>query len=330
MCQSGPYLTLLVVYDTLSWGCTMRRRFVSDTDLSGIVKLREGGASWLRIEQETDVPRRTAQKAYGNWRQSQSREELKSARQTVAAEALREHVDSLVHLAEVLADGLALPSFPNLALSADVFLDSLWDKDIRQRYEEGELGNRGMQRLKREYRLSLRCLQEHTREKVPWEALNNWTDAWNRSRDLGETLHQQAGTTIEADLGQHKGLMQLVMEDGRQDRALGQLTQRVVDTIWQDVVDGRLDTDSPTVQVTHASIDRVALRSASEADIEALALLGSKAANQLCADAREQAIQPLIDSVDAMRTAMEQLDASINQLVLRPLILRTTCEFCPA
>ena len=38
----------------------MRRRYVSDEELTQVIKLKQNGASWLRIENETGIPRRTA------------------------------------------------------------------------------------------------------------------------------------------------------------------------------------------------------------------------------------------------------------------------------
>ena len=63
----------------------MRKRYVSDDELNQIIKLKQAGASWLNIQNQTGVPRRSAGKSYEGWQRSQSIEELKAARVNVAA-----------------------------------------------------------------------------------------------------------------------------------------------------------------------------------------------------------------------------------------------------
>jgi hypothetical protein len=92
----------------------MRRRHVSPEELAMIIRLRHENASWLKIQRETGVPRRIGQRAYVQWGRSQASEELKEARKDVAAQAFREHMDSLVTLATSFVMNLEVPHLPEL------------------------------------------------------------------------------------------------------------------------------------------------------------------------------------------------------------------------
>ena len=45
----------------------MRKRYISDNELNQIIKLKQAGASWLMIQNQTGVPRRSAHNAYEDW-----------------------------------------------------------------------------------------------------------------------------------------------------------------------------------------------------------------------------------------------------------------------
>jgi len=61
----------------------MRKRYVSDEELNKIIRLKDSGASWLKIQDAIGVPRRTAKRAYEEYEQSKSFQELKAARQKI-------------------------------------------------------------------------------------------------------------------------------------------------------------------------------------------------------------------------------------------------------
>lgn len=93
-------------------------------------ELRQAGHSWLAIQQTTGVERRLAKRTYNDWLDSRSLNELKQARVNVATEALSEHLDSLVKLAERLTDHLDLPRSPQELKSANEHLDILFETNI--------------------------------------------------------------------------------------------------------------------------------------------------------------------------------------------------------
>src|SRR5271157_1530345 len=87
----------------------MKKRLLADDEFNQVLKLKQAGASWLKIQREAGIPRRIAQRAYEDWQRNQSVIELKQSRQTVATEAFREHVASLINLGTFLAMNLEIP-----------------------------------------------------------------------------------------------------------------------------------------------------------------------------------------------------------------------------
>src|SRR4030067_3259759 len=113
----------------------MKRIIISDFQLTEIIRLKQSGDSWLRIEGKTGIPRRSAKKAYEEWERNQSMEELKRARTDVAKEEFRCHMDDLVELSRYLVDSLYIPHPAGKLDNADEFLEELWKRDIRKDYE---------------------------------------------------------------------------------------------------------------------------------------------------------------------------------------------------
>ena len=71
----------------------MKKREFTDEEWALILKLKQSGASWLKIQDETGIPRRTIKRAYEEWESTKSYDELKQARIHVAGEEFRDHID---------------------------------------------------------------------------------------------------------------------------------------------------------------------------------------------------------------------------------------------
>ena len=111
----------------------MKKRELSPIELRKVVELRQLGAKWTEIEQETKVERRAAKQAYEAWEKDKEMKEEQAARFRVAAEAFHEHLNDLVRLAESLTDTLYVPKTLRELSSAEEALDQLWI-----RYAEGQ------------------------------------------------------------------------------------------------------------------------------------------------------------------------------------------------
>ena len=50
----------------------MKKRLLADDEFNQVLKLKQAGASWLKIQREAGIPRRIAQRAYEDWQRNQS------------------------------------------------------------------------------------------------------------------------------------------------------------------------------------------------------------------------------------------------------------------
>lgn len=169
----------------------MKKRELSDDELNRLLRLKQSGFSWLKIQREYGIPRRIAKRAYDDWQREQTFTELKESRRTVAAEAFRDHVASLIKLSTFLAMHLdILRTIPTESLSGAQFLDSLWQMNVLGEPQDSPswgLSETGAEREKRlvirQHQLLFQALQDHTRE-LRWEVLKEWEDAWDNTKHL--------------------------------------------------------------------------------------------------------------------------------------------------
>ena len=118
----------------------MKRGELAPEELDKVIKLKKIGTSWLRIEHETGISRRTAKRAYEKWEHSQSPEVLREARKDVAAKAFLDHLKSLTTLAVSLVTSLSVPpSIVDMEKNAEQFFSELWEQDLLQRGPQSSL-----------------------------------------------------------------------------------------------------------------------------------------------------------------------------------------------
>ena len=210
----------------------MRRRYVSEEDLNQVVRLKTGGASWLRIEKETGLPRRTAKRAYEEWEQAKSAEELKSARMAIAEDEFRVHLNDLVSMAQVLVDSLHVPMPMGGIGDVEGVFDRLWRKSIRDesRVPAGEKNER---RTVRQNRMLFDGLQEHARGVVRWEALEEWKQAYTRYREVCEKLSLEAAQIVRNVLAQRRELKELVEDTKAGNGVVEMMVTGIVEAVWR-------------------------------------------------------------------------------------------------
>src|SRR3989304_2079135 len=103
----------------------MKKTELSNEKLDRIIKLREKGASWLRIQHETDTDRRVAKRAYREWQQKGIAEEFGAIRQEMAREDFQQHREQLVALAGDILQLLLVPRLRRFADNAEARLGKL-------------------------------------------------------------------------------------------------------------------------------------------------------------------------------------------------------------
>lgn len=327
----------------------MRKRLLADDQLNEVIRLKQSGASWLKIQQQTRVPRRVAKRAYEDWERNQSFNELKESRRQVAAEAFREHVDSVIKLGRFLAIRLDIPTtISPLSPDAAQILDGLWQEsilgepqDYRQQGLSDDMAERERRRATRQNRMLFQSLQDHMRGEMRWEALKKWESAWEDCRKLYSALHAEATTVVRNFLNQEPGFEKLIKKETGREDAITQIINEILTAIWSRIRDDDVDAERAIFEVMPGPRNvphlawvgvgnSVFLTFTNKSSAEKAALLGNQAAKNLLLGENKGVMESLKGKISAMRHATEELADMLNPLVLRPIILRTRCELCPA
>jgi len=333
----------------------MRKRELSENELSKVIKLRQSGTSWLKIESGTGIPRRAAKRAYENWSRNQSMQEVKEARKEVAAEEFRKHMNYLIKLTESLINHLGVPPSADLATSSEHSLAFFYQHDILRELEPPDLAeinevslglSAGVesyerQRIVRQNQLLFKSLQEHTREKVRWEAFDDWKQSRDNCAKIVADLREESRQVVANYLKQVTGLLHKIKEQSGEKDADYRMAQAALEALWQGIVDEATDKGWPlievvsrgnrTAQIPSVSIGKQTVLTLTETD---LAIKVAKICNQTTTTLRQgqkaEMVQELAREIRRMRRLTTELVERLDSLLLRPLILRTRCDLCPA
>lgn len=340
----------------------MRRRDLTHEELEKVLRLKQIGNSWLKIQRETGINRRTAKRAYENWQRSQSTEELKEARKYVAAQVLREHMDSLVALAGALVTNLSVPSsLDDMKRNAEQFFSWLWQQDLLQRggylpsepihvYTMGDtqcfyVGD--MQFSVREKELLFESLKVHTREEVRWKDVldNRWKEARDNCAKIVPKLRKESSEVVNnfLKLERQSNLLQRTKEESREDDPVKRMAEVVLREIWRAILQDKLEQECPWFQTVSGrmgppqDIDIIVksrdekvltfIGNTKESLAKKVTCICNLAANNLC---KGDMVQQLQQEVHRMKKASDELREALNPVKLRPMILRTRCDLCPA
>jgi hypothetical protein len=338
----------------------MRRRDISSEELARIIRLRDENASWLKIQREAGVPRRIAQRAYVQWGRSQAREELKEARKDVAAQAFREHMDSLVTLATFFVMNLKVPHLPELMDNSEQFSRGLFEGDLLQRgpyisplhAEEAyaPFTPRPVvdpQSYRREKELLFESLKVHTRgEGVRWEALKEWEQARDNCKRVLDKLREETGEVVNNSLIQERetNFLQRVKEGSRENDPAKQMVEVVLRVMWRAILRDKLDEEGHWFQTVPRRMgppEDIDIIVKSKDDEKVLTFIGetnmglAETVTRICELVannlyKGDTVQQLHNEVHKMKKASDELHDMLNAVKLRPMILRTRCDLCPA
>ena len=183
----------------------MKKRLLADDEFNQVLKLKQAGASWLKIQREAGIPRRIAQRAYEDWQRNQTGIELKQSRQTVATEAFREHVTSLIGVGTYLAMNLDIPqTITAESPNGEQIVDSLWQANVLGEVQDqtlqqlsGTQAERQSRSITRQHQMLFQSLQDHTRAELRWEVLEEWEKAWNQSKWYYAALRKEATKVMQ-------------------------------------------------------------------------------------------------------------------------------------
>ena len=312
----------------------MRRKYLSDKEMNRVVKLRQSGASWLRIEKDTGIPRRSAKRAYGEWERTKSVDELKEARTDVAREEFRKHLKDLIRMAENVLGSLAIPSWPTERRRAQEFLHQQWTKEDCTGYASDE------RRVLRHNLMLLEALKGHTGEKVRWQALEEWQQEWNSCIDVLGSLSEEAEGLMENILNQMPKLKKRIEQGGVDKVSRKALVEGILAVVWSGIEEGAPREAPSQIRTTRLGSDKTVVLFGDRAARASLPFIDRQlgedvakacawAARNLCEGDGDRLIKAACEDVSMMRARIEELDKMLDPLLLTPLILRTTCDLCP-
>lgn len=342
---------------------------VTSEELAKIIQLREKNTSWSEIERQTGVPRQIAKRAYLERQLKISREELKAARQTVAAEDLRWHIDCLIKVAKSLVTILDIPSFSDVR-SADDILLNLWETDILGEYEarppyQQPTHREFRGRIRQNQRL-FKSLKDHTDEKIDWKYLDNWKDAWDACKEPRDKLKGEAQEILSNKLKENPELREGVLKGSKGKHIIEQMADGIIHSVWEGIVNGKvselideLDKKDKTGQDDKVDqiLDRLgqeiasAIQAVSNGDgmteilfekttPMSVPIFGqadrAKEIVKICISVcdtlcRGEKVKSLVAKLRIMRKAINYLEENLDPIILRPMILNSPkCELCPA
>lgn len=319
----------------------MKKRELSPTELKEVVQLRQLGARWTEIEQETKVERRAAKRAYEEWGKDKEMKEQQAVRFRVAAEAFHEHMGDLMRLAESLVSALRVPKTLRGLENADGVLDHLWMKSIQGELEPFPTSSDDIERVVRRNKMLLKSLQEHTRDKVRGQALEEWKEARNSAVKHSKELRLKATEVIRNNLNNCLGLEKRIKTAIGDNDVIEKIADGVIENIWRGTLTGNRE-EIHVVKGASVTREGQVWLTFHESDSETRFYLNDvelakevlSMCRQVVTNLREgtesDLVRKLTDEVSQMQARTRELEESLDELVLRPIILHTRCDLCPA
>lgn len=323
----------------------MKRIILSEQDLNKVIELHQSGASWLKIQKQTGIMRHIAKRNYEEWERKQSADELKGVRLKVAEDEFKQHLSHLTLLAEFLVDNLSILPSPNTTEKAEYVLNNIWQHKIivepdSEMISKGR-NRRRTQRIVRQNQLLFKSLKAHTREKIRWEALDEWQSAWNKSIETLDEIRKEVRVLLENIVKQEPELLLKLQKGNWGKTSLSQMVSVTLSAIWKRIIVGKLKEESSLVrtrpdidgggQVTSVDVGEKALLQFTERKTgEDFVKVLNWAITNLRKGERADLLQQLSAEINTMRKTIVELEEMLNPLLLRPIILRTRCDLCPA
>jgi hypothetical protein len=170
----------------------------------------------------------------------------------------------------------------------------------------------------REKELLFESLKVHTREEVRWEDVldNRWKGARNNCAKIVPELRRETSEVVNSFLNQEQeretNFLQRVKEGSGEDDPAEQMAEVVLR------------------EINVKSGDEIVLRFFGNTNMglaKKVTHICNSAVNNLC---KGDVVRKLRDEVRDMKKASEELREILNPVKLRPMILRTRCNLCPA
>jgi hypothetical protein len=322
----------------------VRKREVSRDELNLIIALRERDTSWLKVQKETSVPRHIAKRAYEQWQRSQAQELLSEVRKKVAAEEFRKHLDVLTKLADSLVLSLRIPASPFGTMKAEELLNTVWQRDLSNnertvQAETGDLGDRNQRQTERRNRMLFQSLQEHTRGKVRWEALDEWKKSWDNCIDYLSNLNSKCREVMDGYLSQKKDLTKAFPDTNSLREVQDKMSETVLELVWRG--NPGYDHKKKPKWFYVKKYQEGVFKVFAQGHPEIVYNFGTQNLGRDVADVCDLAafnlfktqstiLEKINHELNTIRKNIDDLEIMLDPLRLRPLILSSRCELCPA
>jgi hypothetical protein len=333
----------------------VKRGELAPEELDKVIRLKKIGTSWLGIQRETGINRRTAKRAYEKWEHSQSPEVMREARRDVIAKAFLDHLKSLTTLAGSIVANLSVPaSLADMEKNSEQFFAWLWEEDLLNRLASIEVETKEARltvpqpyildphSYRREKQLLFKCLQDHTRgEGVRWQALEEWKKARDKCAEIIPKLREETSMVVNNYVHQERwnfGSRIKEEEETQPSRdSRDQMAEAVLSAIWQGILEDKQAENLVRI-VSSRSASQGMVKVKDETFLifndtrlaEKVVYICQLAVTNLCKGEKADMVKSLQNGGAIMKKATEELREMLNPVRLTPMILRTRCDLCPA
>ena len=325
----------------------MKRVDLTKEQLEDVIRHRQGGLSWLRVQNATGVSRRVAQRSYEQWQRARSIRELENVRVRVGEIEFGGHIDILTRLAQGLVEHLLIPEYPSFVRDAGAHLTLLMEREFivirpealdRQEALSTASPDRIKTRNVRRNRLLLESLRQHTADTFKWDSLNDWMESWDTCYRVFPGVRTLIGGIIANTFSPFPELDEWFVINNKDHKPLDILEEGIQEVLWKGIVAGEVGTATnmiygKSVELMDVEILQinVGVRTLSQKDnremIPSFVDLCHGVIEKLW-DAGE--VKEVRETVEKMQSVAGEMESVLEPLLLRPQILRTRCKLCPA
>jgi len=291
---------------------------VTDDQVRRMVELDRQGESISAIARAVGCHRQTVKSYLVGRRGDILADEV---RKQLLTDELRRHLDDLAQFADSLVSYLRVPTSPKDAGDAEEVLTPLWGKDRQATHHS---------------KLLFASLHQHTGEGGWWVAFKEWQESWNTCKRAREEIRGEAYEMVRNLINQKAGLKEEIERQSSEGRdVIGRIADDVLWVVWWagtgdrpveeikfQIKGNQIEVETGT-RTFYAFMERVSKVSLGPDMLE------------VCELSFEPLYQSFIskgisEMLDTMRGKIDKVGDSLDPSILRPQILRTRCELCPA
>ncbi|MCX6010865.1 MAG: hypothetical protein NT134_01145, partial [Chloroflexi bacterium] len=173
------------------------------------------------------------------------------------------------------------------------------------------------------------------------QALEDWKQARNNALEYSKELRLEATEFIGNILNNQPGLKERIKTIVRGNDVIKKISDGVIENIWRGILAGKPEQIHVLKGSSIMTEGRVWLEfykddSDTRLDLNDVELAKDVldvcrwAADNLQKGNKSNLVRRLADEVHRMQDRTEKLEESLDELLLRPMILRTRCDLCPA